>query len=270
MWCGSCTLWEAFSELYNISCNKESSIADVMHFPNQRLHWDLLFSRAPQDWEFEHFYTFLDLINSLPLNGEGQDKLCWKPIGNKNFKVSEFYLSLSSTLDISFPWKPVWRSKVPPRVAFFSWIASLGKILTTENLWYKGVTVVDWCFMCKKSGESVNHILLHCPIAYDLWSMVWAPFGLQWVMLHGVSDLFLSWQGSFGGHRSIDLRRTVPHCVLWCIWQERNSRCFEGKEWSTSDLKSLLLHTLLGWSSSFNLFPCSNFLEMLDLCNLCV
>ena len=59
-----------------------------MHFPNQRLNYDFLFSRAPQDWETEHFYTFLDLNNSLPLNGEGQDKLCWKSIGNKNFKVS--------------------------------------------------------------------------------------------------------------------------------------------------------------------------------------
>ena len=124
--------------------------------------------------------------------------------------------------------------------------------------------------MCKKSGESVNHLLLHCPFAYDLWSMVWALFGLQWVMPHGVSDLFSSWQGSFGGHRSIDLWRAVPHCVLWCIWRERNSRCFKGNERSTSDLKSLLLHTLLVWISSFNLFPCSNFLEMLDLCNLCV
>ena len=38
VWCGSCTLQDAFPELYNISCDKESSVADVMHFPNQRLH----------------------------------------------------------------------------------------------------------------------------------------------------------------------------------------------------------------------------------------
>ena len=25
------------------------------------------------------------------------------------------------------------------------------------------------------------------------------------------------------------LWRAVPHCVLWCIWREQNSRCFEGK-----------------------------------------
>ena len=34
LWCGGSTLLDAFSELYSISCNKESSIANVMFFPN--------------------------------------------------------------------------------------------------------------------------------------------------------------------------------------------------------------------------------------------
>ena len=126
----------------------------------------------------------------------------------------------------SFPWKFVWRSKIPPGVAFFSWTTALGKILTLENLWHKGVAVIDWCYMCKKSGELVNHLLLHCPIAYELWSVVWTLFGLLWVMPYGIFDLFLSWQGFFGGHWSIDFWRAVPHCVLWCIWRKWNSRCF--------------------------------------------
>ena len=241
-----------------------------MHLPNQRLHWDLQFARAPQDWQTEHFYSFLDLINSMPFNGEGQDTLFWKPARTKYFKVREFYISLSSTPVTSFPGKFVWRSKIHPRVASFSWTTALGKILTLENLWYKGVAVIGWCYMCKKSGELVNHLFLHCPIAQELWSMVWTLFGLLWVMPHSVTDLFLSGQGSFGGHRSIDLWRAVPHCVLWCIWREQNSRCFEGKERFILDLKSLHFHTLLEWSLSFNLFPRSNFLEMLDLCNLSV
>ena len=81
----------------------------------------------------------------MPLNGEGQDKLCKKLAGNESFKASEYYLSLSSTPNTLFPWKLVWRSKIPPRVAFFSWTAALGKILTLKNLWYKGVATVDWC-----------------------------------------------------------------------------------------------------------------------------
>ena len=169
--------------------------------------------------------------------------------------MSEYYFSLSSTPDTFFPWKPVWHSKIPPRVAFFSWIAALGKILTLENLWYKGVAVVDWCYMCKKSGESMNNLLLHCPIAYELWSMVWTLFGLLWVMPQSVIDLLSSWQGSFSGHRSIDLWRVVPHCVLCCIWRERNSRCFEGKEQSISELFFFDNYLFLNLNLSFST-PC--------------
>jgi hypothetical protein len=30
--------------------------------------------------------------------------------------------------------------------------------------------VIEWCCLCKKSGESIDHLLLHCEIAWDLWS----------------------------------------------------------------------------------------------------
>ena len=88
--------------------------------------------------------------------------------------------------------------KVPPRVAFFSWTAALGKILTTDNLWKRHVAVLEWCFMCKRCGELVDHLLLHCSIAYELWSMVFCLFGIHWVMPYKVSELLASWQRKFG------------------------------------------------------------------------
>ena len=78
LWCGGCTLREAFSELYSFSCNKDSYLADVMSFPNQRLLWDLRFYREPQDWEMEQFDIFWNLIHFMTFTSEGQDKLCWK------------------------------------------------------------------------------------------------------------------------------------------------------------------------------------------------
>ena len=66
---------------------------------------------------------------------------------------------------------------------------NLRKILTLDILWNKGVTVVDWCYMCKRSGESVNHLLLHCLIASEWWTLVWALFGLLWVMPQSVRAL---------------------------------------------------------------------------------
>lgn len=70
--------------------------------------------------------------------------------------------------------------------------------LSTDNLRKQGIIVIDWCYMCKMSGELVFNFLLHCPIVYELWTMVWSLVGLIWVMLQRVIDLLAAWQGPFG------------------------------------------------------------------------
>ena len=32
----------------------------------------------------------------------------------------------------------------------------------------------------------------------------------------------------------------MPHCLMWCIWGERNARCFEGCKQSLLEIKSLM------------------------------
>jgi len=64
-------------------------------------------------------------------------------------------------------------------VVFFVWIAALGKILTHDNLRKRNVMVIEWCCMCRKSGESIEYLLLHCEVARDLWSYIltWGRMG---------------------------------------------------------------------------------------------
>jgi hypothetical protein len=68
------------------------------------------------------------------LRGEGGDKLWWIPLHKGKFEVRSFYFALAPVEPIPFPWKSIWRTKAPPRVAFFVWTAVLGKILTMDNL----------------------------------------------------------------------------------------------------------------------------------------
>ena len=60
----------------------------------------------------------------------------------------------------------------------------------------------------------------------------------------------------------------MPHCLLWCIWRERNARSFEGCERPMLEIKSFFLHTLLDWSVVFCHFFCSSLPVLLDHCNL--
>lgn len=59
----------------------------------------------------------------------------------------------------------------------FVWTAALGNILTIDNLRKRKLKILDWCYMCKRIGESADHLLLHCPIVVELWSMVFTLFG---------------------------------------------------------------------------------------------
>jgi hypothetical protein len=123
--------------------------------------------------------------------------------------------------------KIIWKAKVPPRIAFFSWTAALGRLLTIDNLRKRHLIILDWFCMCKQSGESVDHLLLHCFMAQELWSMVFGLFGVHWVMPCHVLHLWDNWQVRCGNSRTMVVWRMVPHCVMWCLWRERNARHFE-------------------------------------------
>ena len=55
-------------------------------------------------------------------------------------------------------------------------------------------------------------------------------------------------------------------CLMWCIWKERNSRCFEDFERAMPDLKFLFIRTLLEWFSVWRNHPFF-ILDLLDFCN---
>ena len=65
----------------------------------------------------------------------------------------------------SFPWKEIWKVNIPKRVAFFMWTATHGWILTLDNLMLRGLSLANQCCMCCCNEESVDHLLLHYPVA---------------------------------------------------------------------------------------------------------
>jgi hypothetical protein len=134
-----------------------------------------------------------------------------------------------------FPWKSIWRTKASSRVAFFTLTAVLRKILIIDNLRKRNLIVINRCCLCKSDGKTINYLLLHCKIACSLWYAIFSRIGLSWVMLSNVAGLFACWW--LGGcSRSVVVWKMVPQCLLWCLWLERNVRCFEDFERSLEEL----------------------------------
>ena len=81
---------------------------------------------------------------------------------------------------------------MPSKINFFVWTAVLGRILTNDNLRKHQLIVIYWYCMCKRAGETINHLLLHCPIGRELCSMMCTLFWVSWVMPKDVVELLAS------------------------------------------------------------------------------
>jgi hypothetical protein len=206
----------------------------------------------------------LKVFQKSESRGEGEDKLWWVPSRKGLFEVKTYYRVLSTCGSDPFPWKSVWKSKAPPRVAFFVWTAVHSKILTLDNLGRRGLLLVNRYWLCETDGESVDHLFIHCGVARDLWNAFFARFGLCWVMPRTVKELLASWWTA-GRTRSAVVWKMVHHCILWCIWRERNDRCFEDSPRTREELLHLFLVTLFSWTSGWLAPRAISFVDFLTL-----
>ncbi|KAG6639181.1 hypothetical protein CIPAW_10G082500 [Carya illinoinensis] len=94
------------------------------------------------------------------------------PLGCRN-SVCSFYRAIANQDNNHFPCMNIWSSNVPLNAAFLVWTTALGKILTMGNQWKCLIIVIDWCCTCRKSFETMDHLLLH----YGLWD-VYNDFGM--------------------------------------------------------------------------------------------
>uniref|UniRef100_A0A2N9I8S1 Reverse transcriptase domain-containing protein n=1 Tax=Fagus sylvatica TaxID=28930 RepID=A0A2N9I8S1_FAGSY len=209
--------FRCFSELPRV---ERLRVADYLCWQNGVPHWDVRFTRLLQDWEVEPFQAMIGLLYSVKI------------------------LSLNTPL--GFPWKSIWKVGAPPHVAFFVWTAAHGKILTMDNLRKRHLCIVDWCCMCKHSGESPK----------------------SFTPSLSVVEVMASWMGSFRKSSHADVWGAVPLCVMWVLWCERNLRVFEGQERTVLELKLVLLRTLFDWLHCSSSYSPSYFEEFLDSCTL--
>ena len=117
------------------------------------------------------------------------------------------------------------------------------------------------CYMCKEEEETSVHILLHCPKARILWQLIFALFGVQWVMHPSVRGFLLSWGGFPVGRKRKKASKAAPLCFFWSIWRERKRRAFQNCECSNHSLKSSFLYQFCNW---VRLYIGDNSLLMLD------
>jgi hypothetical protein len=175
-------LKDYFQSYFSLARNRDAVVADLRSVSNDTTHWDINFTRLVHDWGWTS--SPLSSMFCIPLDWVGRVMIDYVGCPKKDLLRSNiFYKVLLPNIDSPFRWKSIWGTKAPLRLAFFTWTASLEKVLTLDNLRKHHIIVKDWCCMCKKSGETSNYPL-HCDVGRELSNMVFFQmFGVEWVIM---------------------------------------------------------------------------------------
>ena len=93
-----------------------------------------VFQRPFNDWEMEEVERFLHFLANKKVRPFQKDRRLLKESKTNGFSVILMYRKLRYYIPTDFPWRSIWNPIVPPKMGFFAWEASWGKVLTLNQL----------------------------------------------------------------------------------------------------------------------------------------
>ena len=116
--------------LFSFVKDSKLSVRDALH--NRRWLKDIQGGLTVQ--AVVQYLWVWDMARATVLDSEAQDRLEWRMTEHRQFTVSSAY-KMFFMAGIRFAcYKPLWKSKAPPRCKFFMWLVIHRKCLTAENL----------------------------------------------------------------------------------------------------------------------------------------
>ncbi|XP_028114676.1 uncharacterized protein LOC114312615 [Camellia sinensis] len=183
-WCENISLKDDFPLLYRLVVNKGESFSAMMERKVVTGDWLFQFRKERYDWESVEVTRLIGFLEVCPvLWSLLEDTLVWEASKTRRFTVESVYKFLEGGFGrYSRTSKRVWVKYIPPRVQFFGWLAWKGRLKTADFLLRIGVLNANAStlyIMCKSVDESINHVLLSCPVTWRVWSKILNWGGVQ-------------------------------------------------------------------------------------------
>ena len=156
----------------------------------------MIFGRNLNDWEIPRMIELFKLLESFQGIQPGEDYLWWHGHNKGRYRVKEGYIqtSLMENQDFKWPWKQIWRVKVPQKVACFTWLLANEAVLTLDNVTKRGISLCNRCSLCGKDTETVKHFFLHCNFTVQLWQIFLNLRGISWSMPSKIDETLFCWR----------------------------------------------------------------------------
>ncbi|GKF05521.1 RNA-directed DNA polymerase, eukaryota [Tanacetum coccineum] len=133
--------------------------------------------------DLEKLLTSVNLTNS-------PDYWSWNIEGDLCFSVHQACWTIDAHILPTGIFETFWNNFVPRKVNIFFWRCRLDRLPTLSNLDSRGIDVpIVLCPICNSHVETMDHIIVACPVALNIWDFVYRWCGLAPPTIHYIPDL---------------------------------------------------------------------------------
>ncbi|GLT64282.1 hypothetical protein SLA2020_367860 [Shorea laevis] len=241
VWLGSSSFKLEFPRLYNLSLDKEMSVAELK--PSKGQGWRFNWRHEPFGRELDEYKRLEDTLKPVNIHDTKPDSFNWihHPSGYSAKSAYQILENPSTCLQGSIC-SQIWNPLVPSKVSFMIWRLFLNRLPTKDNLLFRGVNLTNnpSCVFCGDHPEDANHIFAKCKQSQKLWRKICHWWGFLFVppdnasaMLHQLSSLQVPKKARSSWNLTIST-------AAWSIWVSRNGIIFEKQPWNENRLIELI------------------------------
>jgi len=188
-----------------------------------------------------------DLLSEVVLQPEIEDNHIWQfsPLGRYSSKSAYEALFIGA---IQFrPWERIWKSWAPGKCKFFMWLVAHDRCWTADRLARKGLPHPEYCLLCDQEEETINHLLLHCVFARQVWFCVLQGLGLQVLAPQPDENSLDDWWENVINRVDGPVKKGLNSIIIlvaWSLWNHRNRCVFDGVQPNLREVISLIREEL--------------------------
>nr|GMC48983.1 DUF4283 domain-containing protein [Ipomoea batatas] len=169
---------------------------------------------------FKKIFEARDKISLAKGGLQNAKEFLHNSVNNNKFQVSQVYDLLREKSQPAFAWRFVWRSYIPRKFSFITWLAIHQRLPTKDRLAFLDINTD--CSMCVGDKETAQHLFFKCPFSLHVWNEVRMHFGF-----HKCTNAIRSsikWINRLhGGARPRSKAITIALiCTIYHLWRNRN------------------------------------------------
>ena len=194
-----------------------------------------------------------DMVDGVILHQNVSDHYKWKLTQHGSYSSKSAYEAFFVGSIKFGPWRRIWKTWAPPRCRFFIWLVIHNRVWTADRLTKRNLPHPEACPFCDQEEETINHLLMGCVFAREVWTICLQQLGLLQLAPQPTTVRFSGWWRKTVAAAPKEARKGLNSLIIlvaWEVWKHRNACVFEKKRPSIQDvLRSVSLEGGL-WCSA--------------------